>query len=115
MADNLSINAAAKEAGMSYGQWMAQQQYAQRNSATDAPAIDSEGSATPEKGVQKVCIICGREFYAPYPWQKCCSSRCSKMNNSKRVLARYYKNKERVDDGNFDVSVGIVESGVSQA
>ena len=41
--------------------------------------------------MKKICAICGKEFKARYPWQKCCSHECSKAQ--KLVRARKWRAK----------------------
>ena len=76
--DNLARNAMlAKQAGMSYGKWMAMQQ--------PVPIKKKELEET------KVCPHCGKQFNPRSKRQKYCDSTCSQRfyyENNKEELAR---------------------------
>ena len=73
MAEGLAaINAEARAAGMSYGQYMAMK--AAQNA--DASTGRSAGAATPEDDMVRQCPVCGDVFYPKRKTQACCSRAC---------------------------------------
>lgn len=73
--DKLSADSmAAREAGMSYGKYM----------ALNHKPVERKPEPVEDGG--RVCKICGAKFFTARPNQLCCSSKCSTVNN--RVRAR---------------------------
>lgn len=85
MADQLSINAAeAKTAGLSYGKYMAMMQGAVQ-------------TAPPEPEGNRVCIICGKKFFAKGN-RICCSQTCSAERDLDRALFYMRERRERLKE-----------------
>ena len=88
MANRLTLDAiAAREAGMSYGQWMAMMQGKER------PEPELKPDPTPNGA--RACVICGRLFYSKRRNQICCSKDCSYKRELETQRAyRLKKNEE---------------------
>ena len=85
MADKLTLDVmAAKEAKMSYGQWMAMQY---------VPPSTTEETHKPYREPPIRCAFCGKLFERNKRRRVYCSSRCREMQHNKRSLERYHQKK----------------------
>lgn len=83
--DNLiQAAAAAREAGMSYGQWMAMQY---------APKPAPVAVRKPVQEYNAVCAFCGKPFYRNKRHRMYCTPECYDKQNIKRTLERYHKKR----------------------
>lgn len=80
--------AAAREAGMSYGQWMAMQ-YAPKPTQKPAPGAVRK----PVQEYNAVCAFCGKPFYRNKRHRMYCTPECYDKQNIKRTLERYHKKR----------------------
>lgn len=86
MADKLTLDVmAAKEAKMSYGQWMAMK-YAQAAAPAQTPAVDRK--LNPNR--TSFCAYCGKPFERNKRHRNYCSSDCYDKQHVKRCLERYH-------------------------
>lgn len=86
MADKLTLDVmAAKEAKMSYGQWMAMK-YSQATAPVQTPAVERK----PDPNRTSFCAYCGKPFERNKRHRHYCSSDCYDKKNNERALERYH-------------------------
>lgn len=81
-------SAAALAAGMSYGKYMA----AHYKPPQPKPEPKPKPKPEPQPSFGRLCIICGKPFYAYVHNQKCCSPKCSDVHKH-RYAAEYGRKK----------------------
>lgn len=93
MADKLTSDAvAAREARMSYGQWMAMHYVAREKKEEPQEMLKPKMRRDMKREEMRTCVVCGQEFRIKKCNQLTCGAECSCELNRQRQRNRYRKN-----------------------